>query len=139
MSRGVRRFMWPWRKRAGRSLTARVSFCGRGGEILTMPVTAPTRKSIPIWFFLLLLAVAIATGIGVLWQARVVHEQPAQVAQRTRENLDLRRELDRLNRTPSAPAPAAAPPSAPRTAQPNVPDRKSTRLNSSHGYISYAV
>jgi chromosome segregation ATPase len=86
-----------------------------------MPVTAPTRKSIPIWLFLLLLAAAIVSGIGVLWQARVVHEQSAQVAQRTRENLDLRRELDRLNRAPSAPAPAPAPPSAPRTAQPNAP------------------
>ena len=74
-----------------------------------MPVTAPTRKSIPIWLFLLLLAVAIASGIGVLWQARALREQSAQVAQRTRENLDLRRELDRLSRSPSTPAPAPAP------------------------------
>jgi len=86
-----------------------------------MPVTAQTRKSIPIWLFLLLLAVAVGNGIGVLWQARVVREQTALIGQRTRENLDLRRELDRLNRATSAPAPAPAPPAAPRVAQPSAP------------------
>src|SRR2546422_424819 len=35
--------------------------------------------------------------------------------------------------------PAATPRRAPRTSPAPGPDRKSTRLNSSHGYISYAV
>ena len=86
-----------------------------------MPQPDQTRKSIPIWLFLLLLAVAVGNGIGVLWQARVLREQAAQIGQRTRENLDLRRELDRLNRATSAPAPAPAPPAAPRVAQPSAP------------------
>src|SRR5260370_1227699 len=113
--------MWLWRQAAGRSLTARASFCGRRGEqTLTMPQPPQTRKSIPIWLFLLLLAVAIVSGIGVLWQARVLREQAAQIGQRTRENLDLRRELDRLSRAPSTPAPDNVPPALPRLTQPNA-------------------
>src|SRR2546429_6184633 len=39
---------------------------------------------------------------------------------------------------PGLTAPAAVPPPVPSLLQ-RIPDRKSTRLNSSHGYISYAV
>jgi chromosome segregation ATPase len=86
-----------------------------------MPETTQTRKSIPIWLFLLLLAVAIASGIGVLWQARVVREQLAQIGRQTRQNQDLRGELDQLRRAQPAPAPAPLPPAATRAAQPNAP------------------
>src|SRR2546422_1982397 len=44
-------------------------------------------------------------------------------------------EISRSSRTVSISVSAPAPPPASRAA----PDRKSTRLNSSHGYISYAV
>src|SRR5439155_23358886 len=122
MSRGVRRFTWRWRQGAGRSLTAHELFYGRGGEqILTMPEPTQTRKSIPIWLFLLLLAIAIGNGVGVLWQARVLREQAAQIAERTRQNLDLRREVDRLSRAQSAPVPARVPPALPRLTPPNTP------------------
>lgn len=86
-----------------------------------MPEPSQTRKSIPIWLFLLLLAVAIGNGVGVLWQARVLREQVAQNGARTRENLDLRREVDRLSRAPSVSAPAPVPSALPRLAQPNLP------------------
>jgi chromosome segregation ATPase len=86
-----------------------------------MPQPDQTRKSIPVWLFLLLMAVAIGNGIGVVWQARVVRQQAAQIGQRTRENLDLRREIDRLSRSPSRPVPVNVLPSTPRVAQPNAP------------------
>jgi len=86
-----------------------------------MPEPAQTRKGIPTWLFLLLLAVAIASGIGVLWQSRLVRDQSAQVARRTRENQDLRGELDRLSRAQPAPAPAPVPPASLRVAQPSAP------------------
>jgi len=86
-----------------------------------MPQPTQTRKSIPTWLFLLLLAVAIGSGVGVLWQARKLREQTAQFDQRTRENLDLRRKLDRLSRAQSAPTPAPASPALPRLTQPNAP------------------
>ncbi len=86
-----------------------------------MPETNQTRRRIPIWLFLLLLAVAIGSGVGVLWQARALREQAAQMGERTRQNLDLRRELERLSRAQPASAPAQAPPTAPRLAQPKAP------------------
>src|SRR5260370_10227568 len=86
-----------------------------------MPEPAQNRKSIPNWLLLLCLAVAVASGIGVLWQARLVREQSSQVARQTRENQNLRGELDRLSRTQPAPTQAPVPPAAPRVAQPNAP------------------
>jgi DNA repair exonuclease SbcCD ATPase subunit len=114
-----------------------------------MPQPTQTRKSIPIWLFLLLLAVAIGNGIGVLWQARVLREQVAQIGQRTRENVELRRELDRLSRAPSARAPALVPPALPRLTQPNVPatgavalaaaEQQATRMRDALGQSSAEV
>lgn len=86
-----------------------------------MPETTQNRKSIPIWLLLLFLAIAIASGIGVLWEARLVREQSAQVARRTRENQDLRSEVDRLSRAQPAATPAPMLPAAPRVAPPNAP------------------
>ena len=88
---------------------------------MTMPEPTQTRKSIPIWLFLLLLAVSIGNGIGVLWQARVLRDQTAQIGQRTRENLDLRHELDRLSRAQPAPAHAPAPSALTRVSKPDAP------------------
>src|SRR5579859_3918855 len=86
-----------------------------------MPEPIQTRKGIPIWLFLLLLAVAIASAIGVLWKARVVREQSAQVARQTRENQDLRGELDHLRRAQLPPAVTPVPPASPRAVPPSTP------------------
>jgi len=86
-----------------------------------MPEPIQTRKGIPIWLLLLVLAIAIASGIGVLWEARLVRELSAQGARQTRENRDLHSELDRVSRAQPAPVPAPVPPAAPRIAQPNAP------------------
>src|SRR5258708_16215757 len=113
--------MWPWRKGDGRSPTARASFYERGSEILTMPEPIQTRKGVPIWLLLLVLAMGIASGMGVLGEARLVRELSAQGARQTRENRDLHSELDRVSRAQPAPFPAPVPLAAPRLAQPNAP------------------
>jgi chromosome segregation ATPase len=86
-----------------------------------MPETAQTRKNIPIWLLALLLAIAIASGIGVLWEARLVREQSAQVARQTHQNEDLRGELDHLRRAQLPPAVTPVPPASPRAATPSTP------------------
>ena len=86
-----------------------------------MPETAQARKIVPIWLLVLLLAVALASGVGVLWQARLVREQSAQVARETRENQDLRGELDHMRRALLPPAVTPVPPASPRAATPSTP------------------
>ena len=85
-----------------------------------MPEPAQTRKRIRIWLLLLLL-LAAASGFGVLWEARLIREQSAQIARETRANQDLRCELERLRRAQVASAPALVPPASPRSAQPSAP------------------
>ncbi len=84
-----------------------------------MPEPAQTRKRIHIWPLVLLLAAA--SGFGVLWEARLIREQSAQIARETRANQDLRGELERLRRAQVASAPALVPPASPRSAQPSAP------------------
>ena len=67
-----------------------------------MPEPIQTRKGVPIWLLLLVLAIAIASGMGVLWEARLVRELSAQGARQTRENRDLHSELDRVSRAQPA-------------------------------------
>jgi chromosome segregation ATPase len=79
-----------------------------------MPSTLELQKShkhIPLWLFLLLLAIVIANGFGMLWQARMIRAQWARIAQRDKENFQLQHRVEDLVRAQAAPA--RVPPPAP--------------------------
>ena len=79
--------------------------------MIPAPPSRRTRKSVPLWLFALLLLIAMAAATGALWQARVIRSQSAQIAQRDRDNAQLRRRIDELSRAQAGSS--VAPPPAP--------------------------